>query len=44
MQYNLDRGSRSVYSLHYHFVQCIKYRREVLCEGIINADGIIVLV
>ena len=30
MQYNLDHGSHSVYSLHYHFVQCIKYRREVL--------------
>ena len=32
MIYNLDRGSHSVYSLHYHFVQCIKYRRKVLCD------------
>ena len=30
MQYILDHGSHSVYSLHYHFVQCVKYRREVL--------------
>lgn len=33
MRYNLDRGSHSVYSLHYHFVQCIKYRRKVLCDA-----------
>ena len=32
MRYNLDRGSHSVYSLHYHFVQCIKYRGKVLCN------------
>ncbi len=32
MRYNLDRCSHSVYSLHYHFVQCIKYRRKVLCN------------
>ena len=32
MRYNLDRCSHSVYSLHYHFVQCIKYRRKVLCD------------
>ena len=35
MRYNLDRGSHSMYSLHYHFVQCIKYRREVLCNPIL---------
>ena len=28
MQYNLDRSSHSVYSLNYHFVQCVKYRRK----------------
>jgi len=32
MRYNLDRDSHSVHSLHYHFVQCIKYRRKVLCN------------
>jgi len=35
MQYNLDHRSHSVYSLHYHFVQCIKYRRKVLCNSLI---------
>ena len=30
MKYNLDKGSHSVYSLNYHFVQCIKYRKKVL--------------
>jgi len=30
MKYKLDRGSHSVYSLQYHFVQCVKYRKEVL--------------
>jgi putative transposase len=35
MIYNLDRGSHSVYSLHYHFVQCIKYRRKVLCNPVL---------
>ena len=30
MQYNLGHESHSVYSLHYHFVQCVKYRKEVL--------------
>ncbi len=32
MQYNLDHRSHSVYSLHYHFVQCTKFRRKVLCD------------
>ena len=32
MAYKLDKGSHSVYTLHYHLVQCIKYRRKVL-EG-----------
>jgi putative transposase len=30
MKYKLDKGSHSVYSLNYHFVQCVKYRRKVL--------------
>lgn len=29
MEYKLDKGAHSVYSLQYHFVQVIKYRREV---------------
>ena len=28
MKYYLDRSSHSVYSLNYHFVQCVKYRRK----------------
>jgi putative transposase len=35
MKYKLDRGAHSVYALQYHFVQVVKYRREVfLNEGI----------
>jgi len=30
MKYKLDKNSHSVYSLNYHFIQCIKYRRNVL--------------
>ncbi len=30
MQYKLDRGSHSVYSLQYHLVQVIKYRKKAL--------------
>ncbi len=30
MRYKPDRGSHAVYSLQYHLVQVIKYRREVL--------------
>lgn len=30
MIYNLDKGRHSVYALQYHFVQCVKYRREAL--------------
>ncbi len=32
MRYNLDHGSHAVYSLQYHYVQCIKYRRKALCD------------
>jgi len=30
MKYTLDKGSHSVYSLQFHYVACIKYRRPVL--------------
>jgi len=30
MGYNLDRGAHSVYSLQYHLVIVVKYRRETL--------------
>jgi putative transposase len=30
MNYDFDKNAHSVYTLNYHFVQCIKYRRKVL--------------
>lgn len=30
MVYKLDKNAHSVYTLNYHLVQCIKYRRKVL--------------
>lgn len=30
MKYHLDKSCHSVYTLQYHLVQCIKYRRDVL--------------
>jgi len=30
MKYNLDRGCHSVYSIQFHYVCCVKYRRRVL--------------
>jgi putative transposase len=35
MQYKLGRGGHSVYSLHYHFVQCVKYRRKAITNPLI---------
>jgi len=32
MRYVLDKGAHSVYSLQYHFIQCVKYRRGVLSD------------
>ena len=29
MEYDLDTGAHSVYSLHYHLVLVVKYRRNV---------------
>lgn len=35
--YQLDKGTNSVYSLHYHFMTCVKYRRKVFVrDDIIN--------
>ncbi len=36
MKYNLDRSAHSVYSLHYHLVIVVKYRRKVLCSDAIR--------
>lgn len=36
-KYNFDKGSSSVYTLNYHLIICIKYRRKVLTnQEIIN--------
>jgi REP element-mobilizing transposase RayT len=36
MKYKLDRGSGSVYLLQYHFVQVVKYRKNVLKGSVKN--------
>lgn len=30
MRYKLDKGNHSVYSIQFHYVACVKYRRKVL--------------
>ena len=37
MKYKLDRSGHSVYSLHYHLVVVIKYRRKALYDEMIRA-------
>jgi putative transposase len=32
MKYRLSKGAHSVHALQYHFVQCVKYRRDALVE------------
>ncbi|MHC1610745.1 MAG: IS200/IS605 family transposase [Candidatus Methanospirareceae archaeon] len=32
-EYKLDRGAHSVYALQYHFVQVVKYRKEVFVSN-----------
>ncbi len=35
MSYDLDKGAHSVYSLYYHFIQVVKYRRKVFVNDAI---------
>ncbi|MCL5679429.1 MAG: IS200/IS605 family transposase [Candidatus Thermoplasmatota archaeon] len=35
MPYELDKGAHSVYSLYYHFIQVVKYRRKVFVNDAI---------
>jgi putative transposase len=42
MQYDLDSGAHSVYSLHYHLILTTKYRRGVLTEERIAFIGEVV--
>ena len=32
MSYDLDKGAHSVYSLYYHFIQAVKYRKKVFVD------------
>ena len=36
MKYNLDKSAHSVFSLKYHLILVIKYRRKVLCDEAIG--------
>lgn len=36
--YQLDKGTNGVYSLHYHFTTCIKYRRKIFVRDDIIQD------
>ncbi len=35
MPYDLDKGAHSVYSLYYHFIQVVKYRKKVFVNDAI---------
>ena len=35
VSYDLDKGQRSVYSLYYHFIQVVKYRKKVFINDAI---------
>jgi putative transposase len=35
VSYNLDKGQHSVYSLYYHFIQVVKYRKKVFINDAI---------
>ncbi len=34
MKYKLDKGCHSVYSIQFHLVMCVKYRRKVLVDAL----------
>ncbi len=41
MAYNLDKGSYSVYSLYYHFIQVVKYRKKVFTgDAIVDSQEV----
>ncbi|MGC8497215.1 MAG: IS200/IS605 family transposase [Thermoplasmata archaeon] len=35
MPYELDKGAHSVYSLYYHFIQVVKYRKKVFTNDVV---------
>ena len=38
MSYSFDRGTNGIYSLHYHFITCVKYRKPVFERDDIVSD------
>lgn len=36
--YNLDKGTNRMYSLNYHFIVCVKYRRNLFSRNDIVSD------
>lgn len=38
MSYDLDKGTNGVFSLHYHFITCVKYRQKVFTGDDIISD------
>lgn len=36
--YDLDKGTNGIYSLNYHFITCVKYRRNIFSRGDIVSD------
>jgi len=43
MKYKLDKGSHSIYTIQFHLVMCVKYRRKVLVDKVSNRLKEIVL-
>ena len=35
MVYDLDKGAHSVYSLYYHFIKVVKYRKKIFVNDAI---------
>ena len=38
MSYDLDKGTNGIFSLHYHFITCVKYRQKVFTRDDIVSD------
>ena len=38
MSYNFDKGTNGIYSLHYHFITCVKYRKPIFEREDIVSD------
>lgn len=38
MSYSFDKGTNGIYSLHYHFITCVKYRKPIFEREDIVSD------